>query len=166
MFTAAFRFTIPVLFTACLLLASSAAHSQEKGKKAKDKGPKGPPPGAEILTVRGTVKDFTTAPKGEKDGVTLTDGTWVHWPPHLADRFSGIVGPGDKVKVVGWMETGKKGESKLEVSSVTNLGTNQTRETDGFTPAAIDARQKFGPGNGRICHCQRYRQGIHDSQER
>jgi hypothetical protein len=150
MFTAALRFTIPALLTACLLLASSAAHSQEKKKKGKDKGPDGPPPGAEILTVRGTVKDFTTAPKGEKDGVTLTDGTWVHWPPHLSDRFSGIVAPGDKVKVIGWMDAGKKGDSKLEVSSLTNLGTNQTRERDGFTPAAIEARQKFGPGTGEF----------------
>ena len=23
-----------------------------------------------------------------EDGVILTDGTWVHWPPHLEDRFS------------------------------------------------------------------------------
>jgi hypothetical protein len=114
---------------ACLWTASFDAQAQ--GPKKKDKGPKGPPPGAEILTVRGTVKEFTTAPKGEKDGVILTDGTWVHWPPHLEDRFSNIVGKGDKVKVIGWMETGKKGESKLEVSSLTNLNTNQTREVEG-----------------------------------
>jgi hypothetical protein len=114
---------------ACLWAASFDAHAQ--GPKKKDKGPKGPPPGAETLTVRGTVKEFTTSPKGEKDGVTLTDGTSVHWPPHLEDRFSSIIGKGDKVKVIGWMETGKKGDTKLEVSSVTNLNTNQTREVEG-----------------------------------
>src|SRR5262249_26359959 len=47
------------------------------------KGRPGPPPGAEFRTVRGTVKEFTTAPKGEVDGLILSDGTWVHWPPHL-----------------------------------------------------------------------------------
>ena len=129
---------------ACLCAASSDA--QPPGKK--DKGAKGPPPGAELLTVRGTVRDFTTAPKGEKDGVILTDGTWVHWPPHLEDRFSNIVGKGDKVKVIGWMETDKKGESKLEVSSLTNLATNQTRENDRFPPDVIEGRAGIGAGFG------------------
>lgn len=130
---------------ACFWAAAFDLHAQG-GKK--DKGPKGPPAGAEIITVRGTVRDFTTAPKGEKDGVTLTDGTWVHWPPHLENRFAGILDKGDKVKVVGWMETDKKGAAKLEVSSLTNLTTNQTRETDGFGPAALEAREKFGPASG------------------
>lgn len=129
---------------ACLSAASIDA--QPPGKKGK--GAKGPPPGAEILTVRGTVRDFTTAPKGEKDGVILTDGTWVHWPPDLEDRFNSIVGKGDKVKVIGWMETGKKGESKLAVSSLTNLTTNQTRENDRFPPAVVEGRAGFGPAFG------------------
>jgi hypothetical protein len=135
-------------FMTASLLAVASSDAQPPGKKGK--GPKGPPPGAEILTVRGTVKDFTSAPKGEVDGVTLTDGTWVHWPPHLSDRFSGIVGKGDKVKVIGWMETGPKGDTKLEVSSLTNLNTNQTRETDRFTPAVIEAGARFGPGTGEV----------------
>ena len=80
-------------------LSTASLDAQPPGKKGK--GDKGPPRGAEILTVRGTVREFTTAPKGEKDGVILTDGTVVHWPPHLEDRFSNIVAKGDKVKVVG-----------------------------------------------------------------
>jgi hypothetical protein len=112
----------------------------KKGKGDKGKGDKGPPADADILTVRGMVKDFTTAPKGEKDGVILTDGTWAHWPPYLENRFSTIVDRGDKVKVIGWMETGKKGESKLEVSSLTNLNTGQTRENDRFPPDVIERR--------------------------
>lgn len=132
---------LPAFLAAFLCAASTDA--QPPGKKGKD--PKGPPAGAEILTVRGTVKEFTTAPKGEKDGVTLTDGTWAHWPPHLEDHFSSIVAKGDRVKVTGWMETGKKGESKLEVSSLTNLNTNQTRENDRFPPAVVEGRT--GPGS-------------------
>jgi hypothetical protein len=93
---------------------------------AQPPGKKGPPVSAEILTIRGTVRDFTTAPKGEIDGVTLNDGTWVHWPPHLADRFSSIIAKGDRIKVVGSMETGPAGDTKLEVSSVTNLKNDRT----------------------------------------
>jgi hypothetical protein len=133
----------------CVWASSFDAEAHAQGKK-KNKGPKGPPPGAEILTVRGTVRDFTTAPKGEKDGVMLTDGTWVHWPPHLEGRFSSLVGKGDKVKVIGWMEADKKGATKLEVSSLTNLATNQTREADGTAPGDLEARERFGPGTGNL----------------
>ncbi|HZZ82630.1 MAG TPA: hypothetical protein VFE62_29295 [Gemmataceae bacterium] len=136
---------LPAFAVACLWTASFDVQAQGK----KGKGAKGPSPGAEILTVRGTVREFTTAPKGEKDGVMLTDGTWVHWPPHLENRFANIIDKGDKVKVVGWMETDKKGETKLEVSSLTNLTTNQTRETE-FGPAALEAREKFGAGDGEF----------------
>ena len=108
------------------------------------------PPGGEVLTVRGTVKSFTTAPKGEVDGVILTDGTVVHWPPHLADRFSNIVAKGDKVKVIGWMETGPKGDTKLEVSKLTNLATDETRVNDDRTALGADPKGKTkGKGKGK-----------------
>lgn len=132
---------------ACLWAATFDDVQAQGGKKGKGKSPKGPPPGAEILTVRGTVREFTTAPKGEKDGVMLNDGTWAHWPPHLEDRFSTIVAKGDKVKVIGWMATDKKGSTKLEVSSLTNLNTNQTRENDRFPPDVIEGRSGAGFGD-------------------
>ena len=112
---------------ACLgLFAVLAAYLAVTSLDAQPPGKKGPPARTEILTIRGTVRDFTTAPKGEIDGVTLNDGTWVHWPPHLADRFSSIIAKGDKIKVVGAMETGPAGDTKLEVSSVTNLKNDRT----------------------------------------
>jgi hypothetical protein len=72
-------------------------------------------------TVRGTARSFTSAPKGEVDSVMLDDGTWVHWPPHLEDRFTAIISKNDHVKAIGFMETGPKGDTKLEVSRLTNL---------------------------------------------
>lgn len=98
-------------------------------------GPKGAPPppppaaaAADYRTARGTVKEFTTAPAGEVDGVMLTDGTLVHWPPHLQDRFTAIVAKGDRIRAAGYWETGPAGDSKLEVSTLTNLGSNRTAE--------------------------------------
>jgi hypothetical protein len=86
----------------------------------------GGPANADQRTVRGKVQNFTTAPAGEVDGLILNDGTWVHWPPHLADRFTAIVAKGDQVKAIGFMETGPKGDTKLEVSSLTNERTGRT----------------------------------------
>jgi hypothetical protein len=106
-----------------LCAADLAAFPPGKGKGPKE--PPGPPPDAEVRTVSGTVKEFTTAPKGEVDGLVLNDGTWVHWPPHLEERFSGLAVQGDKVRVTGYWETGRKGETKLEVSTLTNLRTQK-----------------------------------------
>ena len=104
--------------------------------------PKGPPPPpaattADFRTVRGTVREYTKAPMGEVDGVVLADGTWVHWPPHLQDRFTVIAARGDRVRAAGYWETGPAGDIKLEVSALTNLGTNRVAENpDRPAPAA------------------------------
>jgi hypothetical protein len=100
------------------------------------------PPGAgDAKTVNGKVERFTTAPKGEVDGVVLDDGTWVHWPPHLQDRFKSLVERGDRIKVTGRMETGKKGDTRLEVQTVTNMRTNHSAENDGAPPRGGKGKQ-------------------------
>src|ERR1700678_3050797 len=42
----------------------------------------------EARTAQGRLQSFTTAPMGEVDGAVLDDGTVIHWPPHLANRFT------------------------------------------------------------------------------
>jgi hypothetical protein len=116
------------------------------GPGKKGKGPKGPPPNAEFLTRTGTVKDFTTAPKGEVDGLILNDGTWVHWPPHLEGRFSDLASKGDRIKAAGYMETGPKGDTKLEVSTVTNLRTKKSVDNPDRPPPADSALGGMGGG--------------------
>jgi len=74
------------------------------------------------------MQSFTTAPKGEVDGLILNDGTWVHWPPHMADRFTAVVSKGDQVKAIGFMETGPAGDTKLEISRLTNLRTGKSAD--------------------------------------
>src|SRR5438270_12013912 len=99
-----------------LLFATGEGKTQPEDRDAK--------------TVQGRVRSFTTAPMGEVDGATLDDGTVIHWPPHLADRFTVLVARGDRVKVTGWMETGPAGDTHLEVRTVTNLRTDATASND------------------------------------
>src|SRR5207249_1335936 len=87
-----------------------------------------PPRTGDLSTVRGTVQRFTTAPLGEVDGAVLNDGTWLHWPPHMQDRFKGILGEGDRVRATGRTETGPAGDTHFEVQRVTNLRTSATAE--------------------------------------
>jgi hypothetical protein len=104
-----------------LLLLAGAGESQAQRK------------GRDLETVKGKVRSFTEAPKGEKDGMVLSDGTVVHWPPHLADRFTAVAKKGDRVEVVGSYETLKQGEKVFEARTVTNVATNAsfTNDDDG-----------------------------------
>jgi hypothetical protein len=118
--TQASRFAPLAVITLALTLVASEGKAQE------------PRPGA-AKTAQGRVESFTTALMGEVDGATLDDGTVVHWPPHLADRFTAILAKGDRIRVAGMMETGPAGDSHFEVQTVTNLRTNASAEND-FSP--------------------------------
>jgi hypothetical protein len=120
----------------CIVGSLCAAFTMAQPPGKKDRGPKGPPPNAEFLSRTGTVKEFTTAPKGEVDGLILNDGTWIHWPPHLGDRFSDLASKGDRIKAAGYMETGPKGDTKLEVSTLTNLRTKKSVDNPDRRPPA------------------------------
>lgn len=83
------------------------------------------PPGAPPSSVvQGTVERMTTAPRGEIDGAVLSEGTWLHWPPHMQDGFANAVREGDRVRATGRTETGPAGDTHFEVEAVTNLRTN------------------------------------------
>jgi NADPH-dependent ferric siderophore reductase len=114
-------------------------------KKGPDKkGPDKKGPKDRVVTdrtVNGTVRRLTGGPKGETDGAELEDGTVVHWPPHLGERFASIVKRGDRVEVVGWDETKPKGEKVLEVRTVLNLATKERRTNDDAPPARPSAGQ-------------------------
>jgi single-stranded DNA-binding protein len=110
-----------------------------RGRGRRPAPPPPPPEDREMKTVTGKVRNMTTAPKGEIDGALLDDGTLIHWPPHMQDRFQEIVAPGDRVRVRGRMETGRRGDTHLEVATVTNLRSNASRDNDG------DVRPPRGP---------------------
>ncbi len=91
-----------------------------------------PPGDGDVRTVTGKVRNFTTAPKGEVDGAMLDDGTWLHWPPHLEERFTAILKRGDQVRATGQTETAPRGETHFEVQSVTNLRTRTSADNPDF----------------------------------
>src|SRR5277367_2347028 len=104
-----------------------------------------PPRSADLETVRGKVDRFTTAPKGEVDGLILDDGTWVHWPPHLENRFKDIAARGDRVRVTGWTETGPKGDTKFETQTLVNQRTNASADRGDDAPPPRERRIGKGP---------------------
>ncbi|HEX3316161.1 MAG TPA: hypothetical protein VHR72_14785 [Gemmataceae bacterium] len=107
-----------------------------------------PPGRGEFVTVRGRVESITTAKKGEADGAMLTDRTWIHWPPHMGERFLNVVRRGDRVLAAGVWETGPKGDKKLEVSTVTNIETDRT--VDNPDRPASEANRAASSQNGDL----------------
>lgn len=111
---------------------ATVENNEPRGKRKKDR--RGPPPpprrSGPSETIRGTVERLNTAPKGEIDGAILDDGTFIHWPPHLEDRFAAVVERGDRIEAVGFRGTGKRGDERFEVESLTNLRTDRTVERD------------------------------------
>jgi hypothetical protein len=91
-----------------------------------------PPDDEQATEVRGNVQRMTTAPRGEIDGAVLDNGTWLHWPPHMQDRFANLIKQGDQVRASGRTETGPAGDTHFEVQSVTDLRTTATAENPDF----------------------------------
>jgi hypothetical protein len=117
--------------------SNATAQNDERGRppKKRRKGPPPPPPSGPMETIRGTVERMTTAPKGETDGAVLDDGTVIHWPPHLADRFAKVASQGDRVEATGFQETTPKGDEHFEVQSLTNLRTKASADNDDVGPS-------------------------------
>ena len=94
------------------------------------------------------MRSLTTAPLGEIDGAVLDDGTVIHWPPHLANRFAAIVTRLETAsEAVGRMETGAAGDTHLEVETVSeDLRTNDfPRENDALPPGHGPRRRPLTP---------------------
>ncbi|MCJ2108808.1 OB-fold nucleic acid binding domain-containing protein [Methylobacterium sp. E-041] len=56
---------------------------------------------AGLPETRGTVRQYTLTPRGDIDGLILTDGTEVKAPPHLSVQLAFAVRPGDAVTIHG-----------------------------------------------------------------
>jgi hypothetical protein len=55
----------------------------------------------QLPTQRGQVQQFTLAPRGDIDGLILTDGTEVNTPPHLSTQIAFAIRPGDSITIHG-----------------------------------------------------------------
>ena len=53
-------------------------------------------------SVSGTVQQYLLTPHGEVEGLLLSDGTVVKFPPHLGAALASNVKPGDTVTALGF----------------------------------------------------------------
>lgn len=55
----------------------------------------------QLPAYEGQVQQFTLTPRGDIDGLILTDGTEVKTPPHLSTELAYSVHAGDRVTIHG-----------------------------------------------------------------
>jgi hypothetical protein len=55
----------------------------------------------QLPQFRGTVARYTLTPRGDVDGLLLSDGTEVHFPPHMSAQLVYAIKPGDAITVRG-----------------------------------------------------------------
>jgi len=86
-----------------------------------------------LPSFNGKVQQFTLSPRGEIDGLILSDGTEVKTPPHLSTSIAYSIRPGDAVTIHG-----------LRAAAIPLLqATSITDRTSGRTIVDV------GPGSGR-----------------
>src|SRR2546427_7728565 len=84
------------------------------------------PPGQPAPTASGTVQQYLLTPHGEVEGLLLTDGTIVRFPPHLSAALASTAKPGDVVTVAGFLVAATAEERAVKALTITNTATGQT----------------------------------------
>src|SRR5260370_21519118 len=72
--------------------AGAAAYSQTMGPVWDS---------SQLPESRGTVRQYTLTPRGDVDGLILSDGTEVKLPPHLTGQIAFPLRPVDQVSLRG-----------------------------------------------------------------
>src|SRR5262249_41497765 len=91
--------------------------------------PPPPPPqasGQPTPTASGTVHQYLLTPHGEVEGLLLTDGTIVRFPPHLSVALTSTVKPDDAVAVAGFVVAATAEERAVKALTITNTATGHT----------------------------------------
>src|ERR1700704_3733730 len=101
-------------FLAATAVGAASAYSQTPGTVWDS---------SQLPESRGTVKQYTLTPRGDVDGLILTDGTEVKLPPHLTAQIVYSVRPGDAVTVRGLRA---RALPLIDAASVTNFVTGAT----------------------------------------
>ena len=83
----------------------------------------------ELPATQGKVAEYSLTPRGDVDGLILTDGTEVHLPPHLGTQLVYAVKPGDAVTIHGLRA---RAVAMVQAMSVTNDATGKSVTNDGL----------------------------------
>jgi len=105
--------------------------------------PPPPRPGSvprQQLSATGTIRVLTHGKHGDVDGVVLFDGTIVHFPPLVGNRFTYLLHEGNAVAATGYGTSNEYGRS-LEATAI---GPSMSQ----LEPIGLEPGSKHAPGTG------------------
>ena len=73
--------------------------------------------------VKGAIRSFNYGLDGRVNGLILSDGTAVYFPPEVANQVSRAVPVGGRVSVAGSLRTGPTGNRLIDAQIITNRQT-------------------------------------------
>jgi hypothetical protein len=120
-------FLVGTLIAAGVLCVCISAYSQTSGQTWDT---------SQLPATNGRVKQYTLTPRGDVDGLILTDGTEVKIPPHLSAQVVYAIHPGDAVMIRGLRALYLP---LVQAEAVTNTGNNQT-VVDTGPPSRVGTR--------------------------
>lgn len=91
------------------------------------RGGQGPGAGS-VVTVTGTVKEYTINPEGDYNGFALSDGTQVEVPPQDGVKVKALFAAGDSVQVQGYQRTDPAGKSQINATTISSGSKTYTAE--------------------------------------
>jgi hypothetical protein len=114
------------------VLAGCAAIALSARAPAQNASPPAQLHDTEQLPVeQGQVQQFTLTPRGDIDGLILTDGTEVKIPPHLSTEIAYSIKPGDTVTIHGLRAAAVP---LVQAVSISDEATGRTVIDDGPPP--------------------------------
>jgi hypothetical protein len=78
---------------------------------------------SQLPESHGTVRQYTLTPRGDVDGLILSDGTEVKLPPHLTGQVVFAIRPGDQVSIRGLRA---RAIPLIDAGSITNVATGKS----------------------------------------
>jgi hypothetical protein len=99
----------------------------------------GPPqkPAAAPAVITGVIRSLNYGIDGQVNGLVLSDGTPIYFPPEVAGQVTRSVAVGGRVRVAGSERTGPAGNRLVDAQVITNrqTGVSVTVPGGGFPPA-------------------------------
>ena len=92
------------------------------------------------LSANGTIRVLTHGKRGEINGLVLSDGTAVHFPPPVEMQFAGLLHEGNQFAATGYGTSNEYGRS----FEATAIGPSMNQ----LETLTLDSGPKPAPGTG------------------